>query len=209
MRNKKPLIALGALALVGLIGATIAYFSNSVTLENVCTTAIYKTKTTEVFQSPSNWAPGQTVSKTITTSNEGSIPVAVRVSYTEKWEDESGNDVTSDVTAGTAIINFANQTDWATEGGYYYYKHALSAKNGNAVATTSSLISGVTLNSNANYSESCTQSGTIGAGTFSKTCTTSIDGLGQIKYILSFVVETVQYDQYASAWSTSVNITEN
>ena len=54
MKNKKPIIALGALAVVGLIAGTIAYFTSEVEFDNVFTTATYKTKSTEVFNSPQN-----------------------------------------------------------------------------------------------------------------------------------------------------------
>ena len=50
MKNKKPIIALGALAIVGLIAGTIAYFTSEATFDNVFTTAVYKTKSEETFQ---------------------------------------------------------------------------------------------------------------------------------------------------------------
>ena len=83
MKNKKPIIALAILAGVGLVGATIAYFTSEVTLDNVFTTATYKTKTTETFSSPTDWLPGTTTAKTVVTENEGTIPVVVRASLAE------------------------------------------------------------------------------------------------------------------------------
>ena len=122
MKNKKPIIALGALAVVGLVAGTIASFTSEVTLDNVFTTATYKTKSEEVFESPSNWAPGQTVPKTLETENQGTIPVAVRVTTSESWKDENNQTIPAATISAIeqalpnnpkkiAIINLANTSD--------------------------------------------------------------------------------------------------
>ena len=64
---KKSLIAL---LLILVVGATIVYFQSSASFENVFNTGTYKLVTTEVFESPDNWAPGQEIPKTITIKNE-------------------------------------------------------------------------------------------------------------------------------------------
>lgn len=145
MKNKKSLIAIIAVLLVVVIGATFAYFQSSASFENLFTTGTYKVVTTEVFESPTNWAPGEEIPKIITSTNEGTIPAAVRVSYTEQWLDENNQDITNQVDEGTAIINFDNTSDWELVDNYYYYKYILEPGD-----MTSSFIRSVTLNPNLN-----------------------------------------------------------
>ena len=192
--KKKPLLAIVLLIMITVIGFTIAYFTSSASFENVFNTGTYKVITTEVFESPSNWKPGEEIPKTITTTNEGTIPAAVRVSYTEKWEDKNGTDITSTIDEGTAIINLDNTSEWTKQGNYYYYNYILNPNE-----TTSSFIKSVTLNSQ------------LGSGD-DVTCTPSQDGLSVTceganptfgaKYILTLTKETVQADKYQEVWNT-------
>ena len=215
MKNKKPIIALGALAVVGLIAGTIAYFTSEVEFDNVFTTATYKTKSTEVFNSPQNWTPGETTEKTVTTLNEGTIPVAVRVLMTESWTKEDGTaftpqelaTVVSNIPQGSAnttdiaIINTSNVgtgagkwTQWTYDGTTAYYYNTSLKPN----ATTSSVIASVTLNPDLKTKQTINTS-TEGSVT-TKTATTTIDGLGKATYTLTITVETVQFDQYKAVW---------
>ena len=223
MKNKKPIIALGALAVVGLIAGTIAYFTSEAVFDNVFKTAVYKTQSTEVFESPQNWVPGQEVPKTVTTTNLGTIPVAVRISTSENWQKENGTAMTTSDIANVlskipstaanrtdiAIINFDNANDWTqvpyNGESYYYYKKALQP-NG----TTSSFIKSVTLNPDLATVMACPE--TKEGNVITKTCTTQIDGLGKATYTLTLTIETVQYDQYKTVWfdgENIVNITES
>ena len=217
MKNKKPVVALGALAVVGLIAGTFAYFTSTVDFDNVFTTAVYKTVSTEVFQAPSNWTPGETIDKTLTTKNEGSIPVAVRVKAVESWVNEDGETIdpqqlltVSNYITGTnkniAIINLANTNDWTSvadnDGTYYYYKTSLLPD-----ATTSSFIESVTLNPNLPISDEPCVTTTPSAGTTVKTCERVIQGLGKATYTLTLTVETVQFDHYADVWTGAPTIT--
>ena len=211
MKNKKPIIALGALAVLGLIGGTIAYFTSEATFDNVFTTAVYKTKSTEVFSAPDNWL-------------QGSIDVAVRVSTSEKWTLDDANhteitmphpfdmgtpETTDDVIYQSdrdlVTINLANTSDWLsssdTSDKHLYYKKKLAANE-----TTTTFLSGVTLNSNVATDTKCVTEGVQGQGTVTKTCTTGIKGLGKATYTLTITIETVQYDQYTNAWTTAPEI---
>ncbi len=57
MNNKKSVIALLLIAIIGIVGLTIAYFANSTDVENTFTTKEYGTTYTESFVSPENWLP--------------------------------------------------------------------------------------------------------------------------------------------------------
>jgi predicted ribosomally synthesized peptide with SipW-like signal peptide len=186
MTNKIKLIVsnvLLAVTMLLLVGVTIAYFQSSASFENIFNTGTYKVVTTEVFESPDNWMPGEEIPKTITTKNEGTIPAAVRVSYTEKWEDSNGTDITSTIDNGTAIINLDNTNEWTKEGNYYYYKYILNPNE-----TTSSFMKSVTLNPDLN-GVTCTGEG------LTRTCESTNPVTGA-KYILTLTKETVQADKY-------------
>ena len=78
MTNKKSVIALLLIAIIGIVGLTIAYFSNSTDVENTFTTKEYGTTYTESFVSPDNWLPGDTTQKTLVATNTGQVDQAVR-----------------------------------------------------------------------------------------------------------------------------------
>ena len=204
--NKAPVIAIVLVAVLGVIGGTFAYFTSTQTFPNVFRTKTYKTEISETFKSPSDWTPGTTTDKTVTAKNTGDIDIAVRVSYTEKWEDANGSTLPlkqGDVTA--AVINFADDlsTKWtkSTENSvdYYYYKTKL-AKN----ASTTSLIKSVTFNPNITVAAEpvCTTD----TATNTQTCTTTSKDYAGGTYTLTVKVETVQFDAYKTAWNTNVTI---
>ena len=224
IKSKKSLVALVLVAVLGIVGVTIAYFTSTDTIENVFGTKPYSMEVTETFTSPDNWTPGTTTSKTVVATNKGDVDAAVRVSYTESWVDANGNplsltDSATPTPNRVAVINFASDytTKWtkSTESGkdYYYYKTKL-AKD----ASTSSLIQSVTFNPNVTISTSdaCTYTLNDNTTTTTKpadmttvksvTCRTTTDGYAGGTYTLTIKVETVQYDQYQTAWGTSVAI---
>ena len=198
VKNKKSLIAIVALFLV--IGVTIAYFTSSASFENIFNTGTYKVVTTEVFESPDNWKPGEEIPKTITTKNEGTIPAAVRVSLTEKWEDSNGVDITTSIPTGAVVINLDNTGQWTKVGNYYYYNYILEPNE-----TTSSFIKSVTLNAQLGSGDDvdCTPS----ADGLSVTCEAT-DPLYGAKYKLTLTKETVQADKYQEVWNTNFEITD-
>ena len=207
IKNKKSLFALLLVAILGIVGGTIAYFTSTDTFSNVFGTKPYSMEVTETFESPNDWTPGTTTNKTIIAKNKGDVDAAVRVSYTESWVDATGNSLAlkDGSNNSAAIINFASDlnTKWtkSTEGGkdYYYYKTKL-AKN----QSTTSLINSVTFNPNVTISttDNCVENTTA----HTKTCTTTTNGYAGGTYTLTVKVETVQYDQYKAAWGTSVTI---
>ena len=228
MKNKKPIIALGALAVIGLIAGTIAYFTSEATFDNEFQTALYRTRSTETFEAPSNWLPGQTIDKTLVTRNEGNISVAVRVKMTEKWEVPDSNSASGYSEASQAVINnlktklaanteaanktdlviigLDNQSDWTKSGDYYYFNRELAAVEGSVYDETSSPIKDVTLNPAIAVAKVATEEADDTNHTKSIIVTTSIEGLAGARYTLTLDVETVQFDQYQTAWNTNVEI---
>ena len=89
--NYKPLFA-GLLALFfGFIGNTFAYFGTNNTFSNIFNAGDYVIESSEVFESPTNWKPGDETPKQVTVTNKGDIDAAVRVWLEESWEDKDGN----------------------------------------------------------------------------------------------------------------------
>lgn len=155
VKNKKSLIALAVIAIVGVIGGTFAYYTSTASFDNIFKTKPYSTEFTEEFESPEDWTPGTTTSKKVFAKNTGDVDVAVRASYTEKWVNANGNTIENtqgDVSA--AVINFANTADWKKEGNYYYYTKKLTKGE-----TTSSFIESVTFNSDVEASVNCVTEG--------------------------------------------------
>lgn len=217
IKSKKSLVALILVAVLGIVGVTIAYFTSTDTFANVFSTKPYSMEVVETFQSPDNWTPGTTTNKTVIATNKGDVEAAVRVSYTESWVDSSNNTLPlkDGSNNSAAIINFASDlnTKWTKEGNYYYYKTKL-AKN----ASTTSLIDSVTFNPDVTISTSDTCTYTLTDNTTTTTkpndmttvkstkCETTTNGYAGGTYTLTITVETVQYDQYQTAWGTSVAI---
>ena len=208
LKNKKSLVALLLVAILGIVGVTIAYFTSTDTFTNIFRTKPYQIQTIDIFESPSDWTPGNTTDKVVFVNNTGNVTAAVRISYTEEWKD--ANDEVLPLLDGNdnpaAVINFAG--DWAdnwiknTEGGvdYYYYKTSLKAGY-----TTPALMESVTFNPDVEITttKNCETEDTA------TICTTSAGGYAGGTYTLTIKVETVQFDQYQEAWGTNVSITNS
>ena len=207
-KNKSLLIILLVLC-VGLVGLTIAYFSNSTSIENEFSTNPYGTTIEEIFTSPDNWLPGTTTDKTITVTNSGLVDEAVRISYAEKWVAKDGTilsgliDSNGNLTNNTensehaAIINFSDNGDFTYSNGYYYYNYRLAPNE-----TTSSLIDSVTFNSKVKNSDDCVTNDNNGVKTI--TCNTTESGYDGATYTLTFNIETIQYNKYKEAWGVDI-----
>ena len=113
IKSKKSLVALLLVAVLGIVGATIAYFTSTDTFENLFGTKPYSMEVVETFESPDDWTPGTTTNKTVVATNKGDVEAAVRVSYTESWVDANGDplsltDSATPTPNRAAIINFAS-----------------------------------------------------------------------------------------------------
>lgn len=208
--NKKPLLAIGLLLLVGVVGTTLAVFTNTVDIPNLFKAATYHTEVEENFKSPEDWLPGTTTPKTVIARNTGDVEVAVRVSYEESWKSQNGatlplaqNQSGTNVTA--AVINFSNVDNghWILKeenGKKYYYYYKKLAKDG----VTDSFIESVTFNEKILPDLTCNKT-TVGNKT-TETCNSSGNGYDGATYTLNINVEFVQFDQYKTYWKTTAEI---
>ena len=195
--NKKKLLVFLGISVFTFLGGTLAYFTTSTTFKNIFNTAKYETQIVEDFVSPDNWTPGTTTKKEITVTNKGTIDMAVRASYTEKWIDGNGNELPLKDSNNNvaAIINF--NSDWTKdEDGYYYYgsKDNLTILNPNNKST--SFINSVTFNGNIVATLNKTESTDGKVITYTSTGT----GYDNAKYTLTVRIDTIQYDQANNIW---------
>lgn len=195
--KRTKLLVVGGISLFTVLGGTLAYFTTSSTIKDIFNTAKYETKIVEVFESPSYWTPGTTTEKTIKVTNNGTIDMALRASYTEKWVNAKGKEIslTDDDNNVAAIINFDNS--WSkSDDGYYYYGSKSNMTKLLPSETSSSFITGVTFNKDikADLNTSVSQDGkTI-------TFTSTGNGYDDATYTLTVKIDTVQYDQAKNFW---------
>ncbi|MBQ9318970.1 MAG: hypothetical protein IJR82_05000 [Bacilli bacterium] len=206
MKKNKNLVILLLVAVIGIVGVTIAYFSSRATFENEFQTSEYGATYIEKFTSPDNWLPGDVTEKTLEVRNSGTVDEAVRVKVEESWISKNGT--TLPLKQGdnvAADIHWINEDDWTkvTVDGedyyYYYYNYKLAPEE-----TTSKLLDKVTFNPLINATASC--SDTVVDGVLRRTCNSSGAGYDGATYKLKFTIETVQYNKYAEAWGTGNTI---
>ena len=195
-KNKKKLLIVSIISILAVIGGTLAYFTTT-TIKDIFKTAIYQNEITEVFEAPENWTPGTTTDKTVKVTNTGSIDMAVRVSYTEKWITSNNKELSLKDENGevASIINFND--DWTKdEDGYYYFGSKENKTVLKPGETSTSFMSGVTFNPNivSSLSETVSQDGKT------VTYTSTGNGYDNAQYILVVKLDTIQYDQADNIW---------
>lgn len=181
MKNKKPLIALFVLLLIGLVGGTFAFFTSTKTFDNVfkISNGGYNVTIEEDFTPPDPWLPGQEVSKDVYVTNTGNVNIVARAKYTEIWSKTS---LTGKLADGSSVaqINFTSGSHWKLHtDGYYYYTSVISKGT-----KTDSFIDSVTLNPDLEL-----DSEYIGAD-----------------YTLRITVETIQADGAADEWGITSSL---
>lgn len=151
MKNKK-LVAITGLTAVAIIGGSLAYFNQSMTVENPFDTNKYSSELVETFNpgEGNNWQPGATVNKDIQVDNTGDYDVIVRVKFDETWTRKGGdiyvdnkrinnttaqNDSNDGLVAGDYSVvqkNLLNSDKWfynVSDGYYYYLENLKSGQN--------------------------------------------------------------------------------
>ena len=98
-----------------------------------------------------------------------------------------------------SIINFTNLDDWIKYGDYYYYNKKLSSGD-----LTSTFSDSVTFNSLIVNDYNCYKEKNYDILKIS--CTSTGGGYDGATYLLTFKVETVQFDSYKEIWNTDFEI---
>ncbi len=216
IKNKKSLIAILALAMIGVVGGTIAFFTSTGTFDNIFETADFKAEFSEKFESPDDWTPGQTVEKVVNVRNASDISMAVVVQYEESWTSKNGKELSLEFN-NERIVQFTPSSDWTKVEGAtntYYLSYALSPNE------NINFIENVTLNENLSDEEG---KGIICTTTYydkddneipdpesenapkvartSKSCESDGNGYTGAKYELNITITTLQYseDTYVDA----------
>ena len=187
---KKNLIAIGGLGFIlsGAIVATIAYSHDRSIMNNDFTLDQYQTEFSETFAAPTNWKTCEKVDKTFVVKNNYSEPISVRIKTSSSWKD-SNNVSMSNYSSGSrvnmALINYDNTNEWITKkyDNTTYVEYYRDLQPGE---TTSSFISGVTLNCDANL---------------------DVDtGYNDATYKLKITAQTVQASAKSEAWRTTATL---
>ncbi|WP_164516877.1 BsaA family SipW-dependent biofilm matrix protein [Clostridium transplantifaecale] len=149
--KKRNIAALAGVAAVLTIGGSLAYFNQTMEVENNFDTAKFGSTLVEDFK-PSegkDWQPGVEVNKDVVVTNTGDVPVVVRVKMDEKWmrdndafktitaADDKGNTIVTVLQGGgqeedakdgltdpdkTVVHKTLNTDDWKlADDGWYYY----------------------------------------------------------------------------------------
>ena len=190
--SKKKMLVVSAISLFTILGGTLAYFTTSTDIANILKTALYQNEIVEEFTAPSDWTPGTTTPKTITVKNTGSIDMAVRVSYTEKWTNANGDELSlKDEDGNVAAIINLNEGWTKDEDGFFYYGSKAYKTKVAPGETTTSFMSGVTFNKNIES----TLTENISADGQTITYTSSGTGYDNAQYTLVVTIDTIQYDQ--------------
>ena len=157
-RKKSTIIAVSAIGLLGFaVSVTLAVSHDRSVMSSKIKLAGYHTLFTETFDAPQNWKTCETIDKTITVTNDSdsSGAVAVRVKLEEQWLASDGVTELPLVSSASGLtmaqINFTANSGWIKKGSYYYYDADLATG-----ATSTSLITGVTLNCDANLDTTAT-----------------------------------------------------
>ncbi len=201
LKNKKNIFVIGAIGVAFLIGisGTYAYFSDFFTINNEFTVnSTYGVDLIEKFESPTNWTPGQEVTKEVSVKNNGNINAVVRLSINEQWL--SGTEelsLVNDNNEKFAIINFPNLNSWIKIGDYYYYNKVLKPND-----ETNLFIDKVTLNENVGDEFEC--SPTTTNGVMISNCR-STSAYANAKYILGINMESVQVEGMEETWGITLD----
>lgn len=123
-KNKRTILIAGIAALV-LVAGVLAYFSETMSIDNPFATKKYGGETVEKFTPEGDWEPGEQVTKEVKVDNTGDYNLFVRVKFSEKWE-RGGNLITGTNLDSANGGFFPNSADASAAGGSSVYKELLN-----------------------------------------------------------------------------------
>jgi len=146
-KTKRFLATVSAMAVVGVIAGSLAYWNQTHVIENPFETGgKYSSTVIEHFTPEEQWQPGVEVNKTVQVENTGEQDIIIRVKMDEKWvrkgtttpykelttspdgavyviSQESPNDGLTENDNSVVIKNFSESENWVNGGdGWFYYK---------------------------------------------------------------------------------------
>lgn len=132
MKNKK-LTAVTGLTAVAIIGGSLAYFNQTMEVENPFATNKYASELIETFTPTEgdNWEPGSEVNKDIEVKNTGDYAIITRIKFDETWTRKNEN---APYIEGNGLKDEASQlnpNDGLTHGDYSVVKKNLDTTNEN------------------------------------------------------------------------------
>ena len=147
--RKSPLIAIGLVGLLALIGGAFAFNTDLISFDNLFMLDAHVATHVEEFTPPDPWTVCNEAPKTLITTNDSRHDMRVRLTYDEFWRTKDGETDLPLTKDGIrlAIINFQNEEDW-TDGndGWMYFKEPLKPGE-----STTSYFKSVLLNCEANF----------------------------------------------------------
>ena len=125
MKNKKPLLFIGILLVLGVIGGTLAYFTSEASFENKFKTMTYNVTLEEEFNDEFG-----TKKVYIKNNEETNVSVVLRLNYNESWTKEENGEINvlsntingEDTVTKTWTNAFTNDFVLGSDGWYYYKK---------------------------------------------------------------------------------------
>lgn len=163
-KKKRTAIALCALAVASMVGATFAYWNQTSTIDNSFDTGTFGSTIVEKFTPQEDWQPGQEVVKEVAVENTGDQDAIVRIKLDESWTytgettaykvnasegdgekgaaytvyQEDATDGLTDADSSVVTKYFSNSTLWYDAGdGWYYYTENVSGGDTTDVWLTS------------------------------------------------------------------------
>lgn len=196
-KRKKKILAALAFGTVTVLGSSLAYFTSTGSIDNTFKTGKYEHRIEETFISPSDWLPGETIPKMITVTNDGSVDMAIRASFTESWQSKNGDELPLKQDGNdVAVIDF--DSSWTKDSdGYYYYGEKSNMQVLAPGETSTSFINGVTFNENVTFNLNKTVSNDGKTITF----TSNGNGYDDATYTLTVSIDTIQYSEAPSIWA--------
>lgn len=149
-KKSKNILLLFALALLALIGATIAYYTSQQTFDNELSVKEPGVAVIEKFNPADHWVPGEEKIKEVWFTNTGQMDMLLRFHVETKWADGKKPNGATDADAAACIqlnqkdsfaANFVSFTENSRT--YYYYKKVLKPGE-----STTRVLDSVTFSSN-------------------------------------------------------------
>lgn len=132
-KNKKLMAGIAGLAVVALIGGTLAYYSATASIKNeLSVTDGGNSEFIEEFKPKPDWT-GSEVTKVAGVKNTGDTPLLLRFTWEEAWYNANGTKKNGGKLGDTSLDtdpavtkNYINIDNWTLVDNHYYYEGTLA-----------------------------------------------------------------------------------